>query len=111
MRTGVFALLDLIDLISWCTFFFRSTLRDCSPFPMTALNPINCEWKEDGSIVYTGGIFSVPMVLPRCHENEIFFTLNLRGEYYVNETGWVIVCLNGFLGTLADHFHRFMFIC
>ena len=57
----------------------------------------------------THGSSKVPLKLS--HEKKIFFMPNLRGEYYVNETGWVIVCLNGFLGTLADHFQRFIFAC
>jgi hypothetical protein len=43
----------------------RSTLQDCHGFSMTSLDPGSCEWQEDGSIVYSGGIFSVPMLLIR----------------------------------------------
>ena len=44
--------------------FFRSMV-ECSPHPMTFLDPKFCVWLNDGSIEYTGGIFSVPVLLKR----------------------------------------------
>ena len=97
---------------------------------MTALNPMNCDWQVVDVCYFLKLIYQ--WITPagrwvhciyrwnfQCSNDppKVFLShksLNLacflsmtRGEYYVNETGFVIVCLNGFLGTLADRFQRF----
>ena len=41
----------------------RSTLTDC--WPQIEVNASSCEWMEDGSIIYKGGIFGIHQNLKR----------------------------------------------